>query len=193
MRTVKRPKRKRVGGYARAKNDLYPTNPACSRPLLALEPLTGDVWECACGDGQLAREILPWMRRRDSLIATDLVYQGFGVGGVDFLKETVLRAPTIFTNPPFKYWLPFAQHALDLGADKVVLLGSYTKSAGQHASRMMQATRLARVWVCAGRVNMLPPGAVDKGMDTFTTYAWYVWEKGHAGPPELHWYEPEKE
>ncbi len=188
---IKRGKGKRVGGFARARNDLYATAVGLSRPMLALERFEGDVWECACGDGQLAREIRPWLRRRDGVIGTDIEYQGYGErGSVDFLQTTTLLAPNIVTNPPFNRWLPFAQHALNLGATKVVMLGSYAKSAGQRAARMMRETQLARVLVCAGRVNMLPPGGVDLGYDTYVNYAWYVWEKGHQGPPALHWFEP---
>lgn len=34
--------------------DFYPTPPWASRALLSYEEFTGDIWECACGDGAMS-------------------------------------------------------------------------------------------------------------------------------------------
>lgn len=176
--------RRTVGGFEREKDDFYPTPAALVRPMLAMEAFIGPVWECACGDGAIARYIA------GDVVGTDLVYRGYGAGGIDFLAQTELRAPNIVTNPPFKLWLPFARHAIVLGAQKVVLFSRLLTLEGKANSAFMQESGLARVLISAGRVNILPPGAVDKGHNGTTAYAWYVWERGHRGDPTVKWFSP---
>jgi hypothetical protein len=179
--------RKVVGGFEREKDDFYPTPAALTRPMLAMENFDGPIWECACGDGAIAREV-----HNNGVVGTDLVYRGYGTGGIDFLTERDLRAPNVVTNPPFKLWLPFARHALGLGARKVVLFSRLLTLEGRGNSAMMKETGLARVLISAGRVNILPPGAIDKGHSGTTAYAWYVWERGHVGDPAIRWFNPER-
>jgi hypothetical protein len=103
-----------------------------------------------------------------------------------------LLKPCVVTNPPFKLWQQFANHALDLGADKVVLLGRVLNLEGKAASSLMQRRGLARVLVSAGRVDILPPGAKPTGKGGIIAYAWYVFERGFAGDPVIKWFTPEK-
>ena len=121
-----------VGGLEREKDDFYPTPLALTLPMLRLEQFEGDVWEAACGDGALSRELA---KVCDSVISTDLMYRGFGEGGMDFLKQDRLLAPNIVTNPPFKLGLKFARHALALGARKVVLFNRLLWLEGKGASQ----------------------------------------------------------
>jgi hypothetical protein len=179
--------RRIVGGFDREKDDFYPTPAALVRPMLAMEAFVGPVWECACGDGAIAREIT-----ENEVVGTDLVYRGYGEGGIDFLKCADLRAPNIVTNPPFKLWLIFARHAIALGAQKVVLFSRLLTLEGRANSAMMRETGLTRVLISAGRVNILPPGAIDKGHSGTTAYAWYVWERGHRGDPVVRWFTPDR-
>ena len=177
--------RREVGGFEREKDDFYPTPAALVRPMLDMEKFDGNVWECACGDGAISR-FFP----SNTVVSTDLVARGFGGSGVDFLAQTKLLAPNIVTNPPFKLWLPFAKHALALGARKVVLFSRLLTLEGKANSAFMRESKLARVLISAGRVNILPPGAIDKGHNGTTAYAWYVWERGHKGDPQIKWFEP---
>lgn len=183
----RRSARKTVGGFEREKDDFYPTPPTLTRPLLRLEPFHGDVWECACGDGAIAREFAA-----HRVVATDLVYRDYGRGGIDFLMERKLLAPNIVTNPPFKLWRAFAEHAHALGASKVALLGRLLNLEGAANSRMFTATGLTRVVIPTKRVNFLPPGALQKGHGTMIAYAWFIWERGHAGPWTGSFFTPDK-
>lgn len=182
--------RKEVGGFEREKDDFYPTPRALTIPMLTREAFVGDIWESACGDGAIAREFVDLMARGDKVISTDLVFRGYGRGGVDFLEQRELLAPNIVTNPPFKLWLRFARHAQQLGAAKVVLFSRLLTLEGKANSAFMRDSRLARVLISAGRVNILPPGAIDKGHTGTTAYAWYVWERGHVGDPAIRWFTP---
>ena len=84
--------------------------------MLRLEEFDGAIWEPACGDGAMSREL---SKVRDKVISTDLIYRGCGEGDVDFLKQDRLLAPNIVTNPPFNLWREFAKHAHRLGACSV--------------------------------------------------------------------------
>ncbi len=180
--------RKEVGGFEREKDDFYPTPAALVRPMLAMEKFEGLVWECACGDGAISRFF-----GSDRCVSTDLVDRGYGGSGVNFLAQEKLLAPNIVTNPPFKLWLPFARHAHTLGARKVVLFSRLLTLEGKANSAMMRETGLTRILISAGRVNILPPGAIDKGHNGTTAYAWYVWERGHVGDPTIKWFTPSEQ
>lgn len=182
--------RREVGGFEREKDDFYPTPAALTRPMLRLERFDGGVWECACGNGAMVDVLTEFGH---PIVATDLVERGpYKPGGRDFLMEPRLLAPNIVTNPPFKLWREFAQHAVALGAQKIVLLGRLLNLEGIANSTMMRGTGLTRVLISAGRVNMAPPGAMKKGHGTVIAYAWFVWERGHVGPPSVHWFSPDR-
>src|SRR5262249_10536596 len=151
---------------------------------LESETFQGSIWEPACGDGAMSR--LLWHWSGVPVVSSDLVGRGYGQSGLDFLRTRKLRAPNVVTNPPFKLWQAFAQHALDLDAEKVVLLGRLLLLEGWDRSLFFRETRLARVWV-VGRAKMLPPGAADKGMSGMICFAWFVWEKGYKGGVTINW------
>lgn len=85
-----------------------------------------DFDEPACGDGAMAEVI---RSHGKTVNATDLVYRGYGTGGVDFLspkfKPTSKR---LFTNPPFSdddknpLAEPFIRQAHNLGYDYIGMI-----------------------------------------------------------------------
>lgn len=177
-------------GFAREENDFYPTDPALTRALLSVETFSGGVWEPACGDGAMAKIM---GESGIEVTSTDLVDRGHGVPGVDFLEAPLLLRPNVVTNPPFKLWQPFAEHALALKADKVVLLGRVLMLEGWKRAEFFQRSSLSRVWV-VGRAKMLPPGAKDKGHSGMIAFAWFVWDasaRGQVGP-QVGWVRPTK-
>jgi len=91
-------------------DDFYPT------PFDAVEALLAEtgqfmgrtVHEPACGDGAISRVL---ELHGYDVISTDLIYRGYGLGGMDFLAHAPV-ADTIVTNPPFKYAAEFVRHAM---------------------------------------------------------------------------------
>ena len=89
---------------ARRSEDFYPTGqPEAIRGLLALDGerirACGSVWEPACGDGALVREI-----RKAGLpcSASDIIHRGCPDSWIaDFFSCRQSRAGAIITNPPF--------------------------------------------------------------------------------------------
>ncbi|MDD4566195.1 MAG: class I SAM-dependent methyltransferase [Eubacteriales bacterium] len=87
--------------YSRSESDYYPTPPEATKALLDYLKLQdkSQIWEPACGEGHIAEVLLEYGH---SLIATDLFYQGYGEGEIDFLNSPLRSCDWIITNPPFK-------------------------------------------------------------------------------------------
>lgn len=65
----------------REDNDYYATDPITLTPLLRKEKINHNIWECACGEGHLSKELI---RHGFEVKSTDLINRGFGVGGGRF-------------------------------------------------------------------------------------------------------------
>lgn len=175
-----------ISQFEKEPNEFYETPPSLTEPLLMLEKFEGDIWEPACGKGAMSQLLTEGGHR---VVSTDLIHRGYGEGGVNFLCEKQLRAPNVVTNPPFKLFRQFAQHALGLGARKVVLMNRMRVLGNVLDARLFERTGLARVHIAKGRVAILPPGATDKGHSPRDgNYAWFVWEAGYSGTPTVTWF-----
>lgn len=103
------------GGYERVAQDFYPTLESWPvEVLLAHVSLPEEVWEPACGQGHMSRNLEALGRRQ--VHSTDLVDRGYGRAGVDFLAQSALpgRARAIVTNPPNGLLDAFIRHGLEL-------------------------------------------------------------------------------
>jgi len=140
------------------------------------------VWECACGDGAIARV---FSEKGFDVIATDLVYRGYGDGGRDFLLENI-QVENIVTNPPYSLGEKFVRHALDLTSGKVAMFLKLVFLEGQRRRKLFDNSPPARVWVYSKRVTQHRNGEQKKytGMMCF---AWFVWEHGYTGDPVIKW------
>lgn len=164
----------------RQPDDYYATNPICVEPLLRAEPhlLKRDIWEPACGEGHISRVLKQHGIR---VASTDLIDRGYGLGGIDFLRTTRLRAPVILTNPPFKLAVPFVRHALTLGAELVVMLLKLQFMECIDRAPVMEdcwaehRAGLARVHVFKQRVALWKDGVPRTG--GMLALGWYVWDR----------------
>lgn len=183
-----------VDAANRDTHDFYPTWPAATRVLLTAERFEGAIWEPACGDGAMSREL---EAAGYSVVSTDLIDRGFGEGGRDFLAEWTALAPNIVTNPPFRWAVEFVDRALMLTAPeragniargKVALFLRLAFLEGQNRGAWFPNTPLARVWIMSRRVPINRGRLAelhDKG--GVIAFAWFVWEHGHEGAPALGW------
>lgn len=179
-----------LGKQGRPKDDFYPTPPGAVRPLLIVEHLAGPLWECACGDGAIAKVLAA---AGHQVIATDLNNHGFGQAGIDFLMERRLLAPTIITNPPYKLANAFVRHAHALGAASIIMLLPLTFLEGVQRSDIIEDMGLARVHVFRNRVTMYPGYHEGKKGNSPIAFAWFVWLRGHTTAPTIHRLTFEKE
>lgn len=73
----------------REKHDYYATEPAAVKLLTDVETFSHTVWECACGEGHISKEL---EKVGYSVFSSDLIDRGFGYT-FDFLK---IKAPPHF-------------------------------------------------------------------------------------------------
>jgi len=170
--------------------DWYVEPEWCSARLFELEKFEGFIWDPAAGTGRIiltaraanydaggtdikSREISPW-HELDFFAAPDLV------SSVD----------NIVSNPPFGLAEKFAQIALRITRNKVALLLPANWVQGDKRSRWLETTPLRRVLFITPRPSM-PPGAIvvsgGASRNGTTDYAWFIWEHGYAGKPEIGW------
>ena len=167
----------------RVDNDFYATPEESVKALLAVEEIIYPAWEPACGDGAIAKHL------KEPLVASDLIDRGYGET-FDFF-ESKITANTIITNPPFNLFQEFAEHALKQAGKKVILFGKLQALEGKKRATFMQNSPLRTVYVFKARQNPLRNGcAVDeKGKPWASTmaFAWFVWELGYKGKPQIEW------
>jgi hypothetical protein len=163
----------------RPDDDFYQTPPYATRELLKRESLGGVTWEPACGDGAIA-ELLP-----GKVVATDLNDHGYGETGVDFLMAW-RRVDNIVTNPPYILAQEFVERALLLARRKVAMLLKLAFLESQGRYEFFNRTPLRTVYVFSKRLTMTR-GNEPVGSGGMIAFAWFVWEHGHTGNPELDW------
>lgn len=168
----------------REENDFYATDPVAMKLLLEIENISHNVWECACGEGHLAKVLV---EKGYEVKATDLIDRGYGLGGVDFLKEKETFNGDIITNPPYRYAQEFVEHALELVpiGSKVIMFLKVQFLEGKKRRELYDKYPPKRVWVSSSRLQCGKNGVFSGSM---VAYAWYVWEKGYQGSTTLKWF-----
>lgn len=168
----------------RAENDFYPTSPETTRALLGRETFGSDVWECACGRGDISEVLKSYQYH---VISTDLYDYGYGIPGVDFLKTTDLLAEDIVTNPPFKLANAFLTHAMGtLRCRKLAMLLKLAFLEGSARKEIFRLYPPRWVFVFSKRVLLTRNGEKPRGSGMIA-FAWYVWERDFHGYPMIDW------
>ena len=164
--------------------DFYPTPKWATYALMENERFNGEVYECACGDGKMAEVI----KEYNSVVASDLYEYGYGISGIDFLRETK-SYENIITNPPFNSAENFVLHAYELALQKsAFLLRLAFLESAKRQEKIFNIIPPARVWVFSERITFYPRGQTKKGSGT-TAYAWFVWDKqAKDKKTEIHWF-----
>ena len=172
------------------KDDLYETPPEAVRALLAVEKIpAGAIWEPACGPGAIVRVLKEAGHR---VYATDLVDYASpdqDAARIDFLLEQ--QAPdfhigAIITNPPYKLAGQFVRHALPL-CPRVIMLLRLAFLESDRRSSILDGGQLARVHVFRNRLPMMHREGWDgPRASSSIAFAWFVWDRLHSGPTELH-------
>lgn len=185
------PRTQPVSRPGRAAFEFYPTPPEAVRALLSVEQFQGDIWEPACGDGAISRELIKAGHR---VVSTDLIDRGFGTGGQDFLKSKHPLARNIITNPPY------GTHGLGDAFVKKALI--HCQKTGGSVAMLLNLRSLANP-SRTPKFCKTPPAAIyvlddltcwPEGKPTSKTariarqqYYWAVWHPGHNGMPKFWW------
>ena len=151
--------------------------------LFEAEEFPWPIWDPACGWGRIGQAA------SRPCHSTDLVSRGYGIGGVDFLKTTKMRASarSIVCNPPFDLMEEFALHALKLGARKIAMIALVRRLP---AARWLQKTPLRRVWLMTPRPSMPTGRHIREGGNIgggTQDFCWLVWDTSWILKPEICW------
>lgn len=173
----------------REEHDYYATESKAVDVLLNKATLSHNLWECACGAGDLSKRLSDFGYNVKS---TDLVYRGFGVGGVDFLKCSEPFDGDIITNPPYKYAREFVEHALELipTGHKVFMFLKLQFLEGKARRALFDTGQLKTLYVSSSRILCAKNGEFDKmreGGGSAVAYGWYEFEKDYNGATTIQW------
>lgn len=146
------------------------------------------IWECACGNGNLAHELI----KNGYLVwATDLKDRGYGMHrDVDFLTAKQCGMSIILTNPPYSLANEFILHALDIlpdGGLYIALMNINCLSGIERYNKIFSKGSLREVYVFSKRIGCWKNNERDDQKAHIINYAWYVFQKGYKGQPTLYW------
>jgi len=170
----------------RVENDFYATHPDSVKALLKVEEIIYPASEPACGEGHISK-----LLTGGELYSSDLVDRGYGKQE-DFLKSN-WKVETVITNPPFSLFQEFVDKALRIATKKVIMFGKLQALEGQKRATFLQKTPLRTVYVFKKRQQPLRNGSkIDeltgkKWASSTMAFAWYVWEIGYVGKPQIEW------
>lgn len=175
----------------REANDYYATDPIAIDKLVAAYKLPLTVWECACGEGHLSERL---KELGHVVMSSDLIDRGYGLGGVDFLKQPNCGdCKAIVTNPPYKYATEFILHALEILPDDGVcamFLKTTFLEGQQRYDRLFAKFPPRFIFQFSKRVLCAKNGdfeGMKAGGGSAVAYAWFVWEKGFKGDTIVRW------
>lgn len=178
-------------GVDRHPNDFYPTPRAVTRCLLAHETFPGPVLEPCAGKGHIVREL---ERAGYPVLANEKYPQP---EFTKVLHEDFLVAPSgwwagcgaIVTNPPYRLAQEFIERAIDIRFEKHAWLLRFQFIESKRRHRLFQDYPPSRIWVFPERVQVSEQG-LENPRGGMIVYAWFVWERGYRGHPELRWFAP---
>lgn len=174
----------------RHENDYYATEPKAVEKLLQVEKFSREIWEPACGGGHISEV---FKKNGHDVISTDKYIYGYAgqeLPTLDFLSEEIIGDFDIVTNPPYKYAVEFCQKAIETikTGHKVAMFLKLTFLEGKARLKFFKKYPPARIHVFSSRVNCAKNGDFEKTQSA-VCYAWFIWEKGFCGKPEVTWIE----
>lgn len=173
----------------RLPNEFYPTPPEATRALLSVERFEDSIWEPACGDGAIARLL---QSDGHTVVSTDLNDYGYGITGIDFLKETRPRAKHIVTNPSYGSGLAdaFVEQALRFSQStggKVAMLLNLASLCHRMRTEWWRQRAPTRIYAIDDLCCW--PSGFERPAPRIHTqrYCWMVWTPDHRGPSAFWW------
>lgn len=152
----------------RQKDDFYPTPQYVTEALLQNYQFSGQIWECACGDGRMA-EVLKAAGYQ--VISTDLIDRDYGRAGIDFLLENTI-VDNIVTNPPFNLAFEFMEQGLRLADKCLALLLPIRYLTGKKRAIFYKKHPPTKIIVIPNKIDFIGTG------NPVMEFAWFIWEKG---------------
>lgn len=173
--------------HDRADKDYYATEPAATEWLCKIEHFGGPILEPSCGEGHISRQL---QKAGYEVVSRDLADRGFGEVA-DFLSpENKEWAGDIVTNPPYSFAQEFVEKSLAIIPEgrKVAMFLKLTFLEGKRRARLFETTPPIRIWVSHSRLKCAMNGDFEHTVGSATAYAWFIWQKGFQGHPQIRWF-----
>lgn len=156
--------------------------------LLALErPFAGVVLDPCCGSGNIPRTL-----RAAGIdgVGSDLRNRGYTLAAQApyTLSIPFVRPDSVISNPPYREARDFVECALANTSDRVYCLLRLAFLETPKRAAWFRSSPLARVLVSSRRISMPPGDSGAKASGGKVAFAWFVWEHGHEGRPEVEWF-----
>lgn len=180
----------------REDNDYYATDPYAIQialPTLQKIGLNKKVWEVACGEGHLAKEL---EKNGYTVKATDLVDRGYGEVS-NFLTNNDHWNGDILTNPPFNKAEEFIRHSFDVinNGNRIFMFLKIQFLETPKRKQLFEEFPLEYLIVNSQRIGCARNGNFGEYMsfrngkwcgDT-QFYAWFVFRKSYDGDSKILW------
>ena len=171
----------------RETNDYYATSPEAVKKLLEVETFNKNIWENACGEGNISKVL---KENNYNVYSTDLIDRGYQDELIDFLNCDKKFNGDIITNPPYKYTTEFVLKSLESIPfdNKVAMLLKLTHLEGKERYKRIYSIYPPKtIYVFSGRTHCAKNNDFNKYKSSAIAYAWFVWKKGYMGCSELKW------
>jgi hypothetical protein len=167
----------------REKDDFYPTPAYAVEELLKRELFIGNIWECACGEGDISEVFI---KKGFQVHSTDLIDRDYGNQEDFFVSDYV--ADNIVTNPPYKLALEFVLKSKKQSRNKIAMFLKTVWLESDSRYEMFQDKEfpLKTVYQFSKRVSLYKNGVKMKNSGMIA-YAWFVWDKDYVGKPTIEW------
>jgi hypothetical protein len=173
--------------HERQKEDYYATEPLATDLLCEIEEFKSPILEQSCGEGHISKQLIA---HGYEVVSRDIVDRGYGeVADFLFLNNEQWDGD-IITNPPYAFAQEFVEQALKMiqPGRKVAMFLKLTFLEGKGRKALFKDNPPCRVWVSSSRLKCAMNGDFDSVGGSATAYAWFVWEKGYKGHPEIRWF-----
>ena len=172
----------------RESRDYYATNPSCVERLLEKESFNNLILEPACGEGHISKVLL---NRGYNVLSTDIVKRSWGgqAEEKDFFSYSRWIGD-IVSNPPYSKAKEFTEKAIDIISEgnKLALFLKLTFLESEGRRKLFEKYPPRRIYVFSKRVNCAKNGNEKEFLQSSAVcYAWFIWEKGYKGLPEVDW------
>jgi hypothetical protein len=174
----------------REEHDFYATDPVAIRKLCEVYKFHEWIWECACGQGHLSKELIA---NGYQVFSSDLINRGYSNHIIDFVIHNKPWIGDIITNPPFRHAQAFIENALNIiqEGNKVVMLLNLQFLESSARSEFFEEYPPSIVYVSRSRIKTAKYGDFDTYKTTGgskNAMAWFIWEKGFKGDPIIKWF-----
>ncbi|MXV43483.1 hypothetical protein GS501_00105 [Saccharibacter sp. 17.LH.SD] len=154
----------------KADNELISTT---ERFLAVERPFVGMVLDPCCGQRDIAKAFSHF---RGSGISSLDISDGYDFR--DTIPQLGHELVSVVSQPTYDQAQELADLALKHTKDRVCLFLKLSFLEGRKHSQWIKETPLSRVWIFSDRAT------------SETAYAWFVWERGHVGRPQIDWIPP---